>query len=184
MDCILWDNYIYIYVGLSALLVSTYRAMREASHSGTSDRLAPRFFFVYGWFNYFILFGADNAFVIMEDKSQKDELQSRREFFKKAAKRALPFIGAIALSALPFSSFAKETEEPETYCDWGCTNSCSGSCGRSCSYGCDGSCAGSCDGSCKGACSRSCSYSCSSTCRGTCSGSCSGGCSYSSRGYY
>ena len=53
MDCILWDDYIYIYVGLSALLVSTYRAMREASHSGTSDGLAPRFFFVYGMVKLF-----------------------------------------------------------------------------------------------------------------------------------
>ena len=58
MDCILWDDYIYIYVGLSALLVSTYRAMREASHSGTSDGLAPRFFFVYGWLNFLKARGA------------------------------------------------------------------------------------------------------------------------------
>lgn len=32
MDCILWDDYIYIYVGLSALLVSTDRAMRRPQH--------------------------------------------------------------------------------------------------------------------------------------------------------
>lgn len=120
----------------------------------------------------------------MANKNNKEELQSRRDFFKKAAKAVLPIVGAVALSGLPLSSLAKDTDNPETYCDWGCTNSSSGSCGRSCSYGCDGSCAGSCDGSCKGACSRSCSYSCSSTCRGTCSGGCSGGCAYGSRGLY
>ena len=83
----------------------------------------------------------------MTDKKKNEELQSRREFFKKAAKAVLPIVGAVALSNLPLSSLATEKEDPETYCDWGCTNSCSGSCGRSCSYGCDGSCAGSCDGS-------------------------------------
>ena len=39
-------NYICIYVGLSALLVSADRAMREPLHSGTSDRLAPRFLYM------------------------------------------------------------------------------------------------------------------------------------------
>ena len=36
--------YIYIYVGLSALLVSTDMAMRRPTNRGTSNRLAPRFF--------------------------------------------------------------------------------------------------------------------------------------------
>ena len=36
--------YICISVGLSALLVSAYWAMRRPSERGTSDRLAPRFF--------------------------------------------------------------------------------------------------------------------------------------------
>ena len=36
--------YTYIGVGLSALLVSTYRAMRRPIDRGTSDRMALRFF--------------------------------------------------------------------------------------------------------------------------------------------
>ena len=39
--------YILIGVGLSALLVSTNRAMREPFYRGTSIRLAPRFFCIY-----------------------------------------------------------------------------------------------------------------------------------------
>lgn len=39
--------YTYTGVGLSALLVSTYRAMREPTDCGTSDRMALRFFLVY-----------------------------------------------------------------------------------------------------------------------------------------
>ena len=38
-------NHINIGVGLSALLVSTNRAMREPSERGTSGRLAPRFMY-------------------------------------------------------------------------------------------------------------------------------------------
>ena len=49
--CALWCKvvlYLYIGVGLSALLVSTNRAMREPLNRGTSDRLAPRFFVCMG----------------------------------------------------------------------------------------------------------------------------------------
>ena len=38
------ELYTNIGVGLSALLVSTYWAMRRPLDRGTSDRLAPRFF--------------------------------------------------------------------------------------------------------------------------------------------
>ena len=39
--------YTYTGVGLSALLVSTYRAMREPTDCGTSDRMALRFFILF-----------------------------------------------------------------------------------------------------------------------------------------
>ena len=46
----------------------------------------------------------------MEEKKQKEELQSRREFFKQAAKKALPVIGAIALASTPIIANAAEKE--------------------------------------------------------------------------
>ena len=105
-------------------------------------------------------------------KKENNELQSRREFFKKAAKGALPILGAAILASSPIISKAMESEPMG--CSWGCYNGCSGGCGRSCSYGCSSSCSGSCSGGCKGGCSRSCSY----TCSGSCSGSCRGYSSY------
>ncbi len=86
-------------------------------------------------------------------KNQNEELQSRREFFKKAAKGALPILGAIALANAPLLASAVESE-----CN--CT-----SCTASCSGGCSG-----CSGGCQGTCSSTCSGSCSGTCRGGCSG--------------
>ena len=85
-----------------------------------------------------------------------EELQSRREFFKKAAKGTLPILGAMVLSHLPFNANAHESIE-EMGCNFGCSGGCSGGCGRACSYGCTSSCSGSCLGSCKGGCGRSCS---------------------------
>ena len=38
------ELYIYIYVGLSALLVSTDRAMRRPTNRGTGNSVAPRLF--------------------------------------------------------------------------------------------------------------------------------------------
>ena len=102
----------------------------------------------------------------MKEENKNEELKSRRDFFRNAAKAALPIIGAIALSNVPLISKAAETEMG---CSWGCSGGCSGSCGRSCSYDCSGGC--------KGGCGGACSYSCQNTCKGYCQGSCSGGCS-------
>lgn len=99
----------------------------------------------------------------MEKKNHNEELQSRREFFKKAAKGALPILGAIVLAGNPLLSNAAE-ESP-----MGCNGSCS--------YSCSNTCRGTCYGGCKGGCGGACSYSCQNTCKGTCQGRCSGGCS-------
>lgn len=102
----------------------------------------------------------------MEDKKEKEELQSRREFFKKAARNALPILGAIILASNPITLNAEELDDP-LGCQWGCSSGCKGSCGRACSTGCTNSCAGSCSGACKGGCSGNCKGSCSFGCRGS-----------------
>lgn len=90
-------------------------------------------------------------------KSNNEELQSRRQFFKNVAKGALPILGAIALANLPLVSKATEP------------------------MGCTGTCTGACYGSCRG-CSTTCTGTCSHGCRG-CSTTCTGGCShYACRG--
>ena len=72
---------------------------------------------------------------------KNEKLQSRREFFKNAAKATLPILGAIVLSHVPAISYAAEENE-ELGCDWGCSGGCKASCGRSCSYNCSSSCSG------------------------------------------
>lgn len=62
------------------------------------------------------------------------ELQSRRAFFKNAAKAALPVLGAVVLSQLPVDAMA--------------TSGCS-VCSNSCRYGCDTGCQSTCIGGCK-----------------------------------
>ncbi len=87
----------------------------------------------------------------MDTKNPNEELQSRREFFKKAAKAALPVVGAVVLSSLPIVK-----SEAATDCEFFCQYGCSGSCN---------------DG-CKGGCKEGCYYGCRTTCHGTCSGGC------------
>ena len=101
-----------------------------------------------------------NGLIMKQNKNE--ELQSRRQFFKKAAKATLPILGAIVLANVPLVSKAAQTSR-------GCEN---------CYKGCVGGCTGctSCT-SCTG-CSGSCYLSCSS-----CQGSCKGGCGGSSHGY-
>ncbi len=113
-------------------------------------------------------------------QNKKEELQSRREFFKRAAKSALPILGAIALANMPVIAQAA-TSETGVYCAGcknDCTNGCAGgchrSCGSSCGYGCKGNSSHNYSGSCDG-----CKYSCGG-CKGMCSGTCVGSCSVTS----
>ncbi len=100
----------------------------------------------------------------MKKNKNNEELQSRREFFKKAAKGALPIIAAVALSGMP--SVIKATEDPSMGCDFGCDTGCSSSCYTTCRMMCSGSCKGGCQGQCTGACARSCSGTCSGSTKG------------------
>lgn len=76
----------------------------------------------------------------MKKKNRNEELQSRREFFKKAAKSALPIVALVAMSANPI--VAKATEAMGCTID-ACTATCTGGCKGTCS-GCSHSCSGSC----------------------------------------
>lgn len=81
----------------------------------------------------------------MEKKNHNEELQSRREFFKKAAKGALPILGAIAFGPMVLSSC--DTDDPEPS-------------GGGSSSGCNGSCKGKCDATCRLKCSGGCKTGC------------------------
>lgn len=76
----------------------------------------------------------------MKKNKKNEELQSRRAFFKKAAKGALPILGAIVLAGAPQLSKAADA--------MGCTID---------------ACTATCQGTCKGTC-RTCSHSCSTSC--------------------
>lgn len=96
-----------------------------------------------------------------EKKVQNEELQSRRDFFKNAAKAALPILAGAVIASNPI--LAASAEIPMG-CNYSCSGGCSGSCSSSCGFGCSGSCKGGCGG-CKGACTSSCT-SCMGGCKG------------------
>lgn len=95
----------------------------------------------------------------MSNSKKNEELQSRREFFKQAAKAALPVIGAAIMASVPFVK-----SEAATGCRGGCVDDCEGTCYRGCNT--------SCGGECKGSCQTGCYNGCRNTCHGTCSGGC------------
>lgn len=77
--------------------------------------------------------------------NKNEELQSRREFFKSAAKAALPVIGAVVLANVPIAKSVAST---------GCDSSCRGYC-----VGCYGSCQETCKGACSSGCYTRCYHS-------------------------
>lgn len=101
----------------------------------------------------------------MKKNVKNEELQSRREFFKKAAKGALPILGAIVLASMPVVIHA---DAPSM----GCGSSCKGRCLGACS---DGNCRLSCDNSCKNTCAGTCRNGCLGGCKGNCQGTCKNG---------
>lgn len=78
--------------------------------------------------------------------NKNGELQSRREFFKSAAKRTLPIIGAAIIASNPVAANAMEVMGgSETGCGTNCNVRCSG-CGTACFKGCSNGCSGGCTG--------------------------------------
>ncbi|MBQ9467260.1 MAG: Cys-Xaa-Xaa-Xaa repeat radical SAM target protein [Muribaculaceae bacterium] len=84
----------------------------------------------------------------MKNKANNEELQSRRQFFKRAAKGVLPILGAVVLSSMPLISNATESCNCYGTCYGTCYGGCQGSCGTTCSGKCIGSCSGTCQTSC------------------------------------
>ena len=77
------------------------------------------------------------------NKKKNEELQSRREFFKSAAKGALPILALTVFGTSILSSCKKEDDDrKDKNCRY-CSNTCEGYCG----YGCQSDCSGSCEDS-------------------------------------
>ena len=82
----------------------------------------------------------------MKEENKNEELQSRRQFFKSAAKATLPVLGVVVFSQLPIKSFAS------TGCNTGCQGGCRTLCEEGCSHSCNGNCKDTCSGHCNTTC--------------------------------
>lgn len=69
----------------------------------------------------------------MKKKKKNEELQSRREFFKNAAKGALPILAFTVLGSSLLTSCGDDDKN-------GCGKSCSGSCEEDCQTVCEAWC--------------------------------------------
>lgn len=99
----------------------------------------------------------------MKTNEENEKDFSRREFFKRVMKVALPAIASIALLSLPLPVEAKVCR------------------GGTCLGTCDSTCKESCHGMCRGTCKAACQDNCSDYCKGGCKFSCSGTCKGSSK---
>jgi CXXX repeat radical SAM target protein len=91
------------------------------------------------------------------EKVSKKELQTRREFFKQAAKGVLPILGLTILGPTLASCdkvFGGDCDDCSDSCSDSCVTGCKNGCSASCSSGCKGSCQTVCTTTCKGSCSR------------------------------
>lgn len=128
----------------------------------------------------------------MKKENKQEELQSRREFFKSAAKAALPIFGIALFATSPlkvFSQYPSRIGESSFDAINTRTGECM-TCAHSCT-GCQGTCSGSCRGDCSGGsqgqpsysgygtqtgCDWDCTQGCAGGCSGTCFRSCRTGC--------
>ena len=93
---------------------------------------------------------------------ENNNLKSRREFFKEAARKALPIIGAVALMSNPV--IAKAVENENLGCNSYCAQNCSSGCASTCYGNCKGGCKETCVGKCKNSCGSYCTQQCSAGC--------------------
>ena len=124
------------------------------------------------------------------EENKNEELQSRREFFKKAAKTALPILAAVTLGptlltgcnegydewapqgsgGVGSASGDPNAAQTSTDCNGDCKGKCKGSCTGTCNTGCSVTCykeCTSCKGSCKSSCTKLCKDNCNNVCKGT-----------------
>lgn len=98
------------------------------------------------------------------NKTNNEEIISRRKFFKKAAGLVIP---AVALTVLPSILTSCKIDEPYPGVDTGtggescgCGGNCSTRCNAACRDSCVDTCRTKCYSSCKGGCGKGCSYHC------------------------
>ena len=182
----MWHESIFIF-GVGFALSVSYNGQCEGLIEWNGNSRTPRFFYMPQRLTTIRIVGSSYAkknLSFMSNKKQNEELQSRREFFKKAAKAALPMLGMIALADLPVISQAAEVMAPtgcNRQCGGACSVACSGRCSGTCKGNCS-SCSGTCQGTCTGRCSGTCRSSCTGGCGGSCGSACSGGCSGGCKG--
>lgn len=87
----------------------------------------------------------------MKQTKKNEEFQSRREFFKNAAKSTLPILAVAAFGPALLSCEKDDDDDGD-----GCKKGCSGSCEGSCAGGCGGGCSGDCDDGCTADCWNGC----------------------------
>ena len=85
----------------------------------------------------------------MKQTKKNEELQSRREFFKSAAKGALPILALTVLGPAIFSSCEKDDDDDKS-CRGGCADTCISTCDVDCGSSCHDFCANGCSGGCSG----------------------------------
>ncbi len=134
--------------GLTALLILK-QGSAKAGQWDKREVETPTSFLV-SYFSSFLLSASGvwqmfSNSIVMEKKNKKnEELQSRRDFFKKAAKATLPILGAVMLSSIPVVGQASEGHKDPMGCSrYGCgicTNSCKGNCKGGCQTTCSGGC--------------------------------------------
>jgi len=97
------------------------------------------------------------------NKEKRKELQTRREFFKKAAKGLLPIIAGVTLAGC--NTLLTSIRERLSNGGGGYSEGSGGGYGESngCGYTCSAGCSGGCDGTCR--------WGCETTCKGSCAGS-------------
>lgn len=110
-----------------------------------------------------VLYGG-GIFQIMK----KSELQTRRDFFKKATLRILPLFGVVAAFISPYKLKAAS----QYGCGWSCLYSCMGQCINTCYMSCVSQCAIMCGNSCRGGCNDMCAINCQGGCNTQCHSTC------------
>ena len=86
----------------------------------------------------------------MHNNKKNEELQSRREFFKSAAKGALPILAFGILGPSVLTSCEKDDDDDDKSCRGGCADTCISTCDVDCGSSCHDFCANGCSGGCSG----------------------------------